>query len=60
MSDLLLCDGHNILVSTSVWTIMNKWITNNPNKWIMPVKDQVKDTNVRDQVNEETIENEHI
>lgn len=60
MSDLLLCDIHNIMVSTSVWTIMNKWIKNNPDKWMMHVKDQVKNTNVRDHVNEETIENEHI
>jgi hypothetical protein len=27
---------------------------------MMHVKDQVKNTNVRDHVNEETIENEHI
>jgi hypothetical protein len=60
VSDLLLCDIHNIIVSTSVWTIMNKWIKNNPDKWMMHVKDQVKNTNVRDHVNEETIENEHI
>jgi hypothetical protein len=48
------------MVSTSVWTILNKWIKNNPDKWMMHVKDQVKNTNVRDHVNEETIENEHI